>query len=97
MRAAAMISYVVMYGHGTQVQCGISPSRGIRLRPVSYLSIMVLLAGGTTVLCTHIPPPRSIRPITMKSLASLVALATIIAVPANAVAVWGQCGVRVGS
>ena len=33
----------------------------------------------------------------MKSLASLVALATIIAVPANAVAVWGQCGVRIGS
>ncbi|KAK7696541.1 hypothetical protein QCA50_001199 [Cerrena zonata] len=30
--------------------------------------------------------------ITMKTLASLVALATFIAVPANAVAVWGQCG-----
>ncbi|KAI8984824.1 glycoside hydrolase superfamily [Trametes punicea] len=30
----------------------------------------------------------------MKTLAALVALATIVAVPANAVAVWGQCGVR---
>ncbi|KAH8105445.1 glycoside hydrolase superfamily [Cristinia sonorae] len=28
----------------------------------------------------------------MKSLAAFVALATLIAVPANAVAVWGQCG-----
>ncbi|KAI0820669.1 glycoside hydrolase superfamily [Trametes gibbosa] len=28
----------------------------------------------------------------MKSLAALVALATLVAVPANAVAVWGQCG-----
>ncbi|KAI0637499.1 glycoside hydrolase superfamily [Trametes polyzona] len=28
----------------------------------------------------------------MKSLAAIVALATVIAVPANAVAVWGQCG-----
>ncbi|RDX48524.1 hypothetical protein OH76DRAFT_659690 [Lentinus brumalis] len=28
----------------------------------------------------------------MKSLAALVALATFLAVPANAVAVWGQCG-----
>ena len=27
----------------------------------------------------------------MKSLAALVALATLLAVPANAVAVWGQC------
>ena len=31
----------------------------------------------------------------MKSLAALVALATALAVPANAVAVWGQCGVRI--
>ncbi|KAI0773551.1 glycoside hydrolase superfamily [Fomes fomentarius] len=28
----------------------------------------------------------------MKSLAAIVALATVLAVPANAVAVWGQCG-----
>nr|VWO97804.1 Uncharacterized protein [Ganoderma boninense] len=28
----------------------------------------------------------------MKNLAALVALATVVAVPANAVAVWGQCG-----
>ena len=33
----------------------------------------------------------------MKYLAALVALATVVAVPAQAVAVWGQCGVNITS
>ncbi|KAI1792628.1 glycoside hydrolase superfamily [Ganoderma leucocontextum] len=36
----------------------------------------------------HLRPPL----LNMKDLAALVALATAVAVPANAVAVWGQCG-----
>ena len=37
--------------------------------------------------------PVYLGPRKMKSLAALVALSTALAVPANAVAVWGQCGV----